>query len=631
MLVGYSTGGISVVLKNLPDLPPFWSTQRDDILASTMQESRWAQAVGIAVMKFCSRSWDIDGNVPFLRKERARTIVRGYDYVGQVSRGFTDYLLRDNGWWIEIVRQSSAAGSKVLGLNYLSSARCWPTGNPDIPVIYWDRLGKYHELRQHQVIRLVDMPDGNNILGVGMCAARRAYNDIRNYAAVMRYRLEKMTGARPLSIYFITGVTKEQIQSATMSAREAREAEGIVAFGGAAIVPFMQRDNISQVEIPLSALPDQFKYNEETTETDNAYANALPLVISLDLRAMTGQRAGSGAQSQVIDDHSVVKETVFRDFAQKINNEDVWHVLPAGTSFYFVKNDLVDRKREADIVNVYVTAASTAVSQMGLDPERAVEWLSDKDVFPSAWGVNSDSQSGRLDDAENVEVNGEKIPSVISGPPEQGPNTGNEPKPNATKMKAIADTVRSLSTNGAEIPDWQLEQAVQDALGSDVIVVKTKEAQAEPEDDVDAATAMKMSLDMFKEGLAFARDMNANSAQKQIAAPMSTLPAITPTTNVHFDKIHMDMPVELAQALKNIAEKETVVQVEAPVVNVLPTPVTVDMQPMADAMEAVASAVKNQQPPQVTVMPNPDSTETLKVVRDGDGLIDRIVRTVTRK
>lgn len=588
MLVGYSTGGISVVLKNLPDLPPFWSTQRDDILASTVQESRWAQAVGIAVMKFCSRSWDIDGNVPFLRKERARTIVRGYDYVGQVSRGFTDYLLRDNGWWIEIVRQSSAAGSKVLGLNYLSSARCYPTGNPDIPVIYWDRLGKYHELKQHQVIRLVDMPDGNNILGVGMCAARRAYNDIRNYAAVMRYRLEKMTGARPLSIYFITGVTKEQIQSATMSAREQREAEGIVAFGGAAIVPFMQRDNISQVEIPLSSLPDQFQYKDETTETDNAYANALPLVISLDIRPMTGQRAGSGAQSQVIDDHSVVKEAVLRDFAQKINNEDVWHVLPSGTSFYFVKNDLVDRKREADIVNVLVTAASTAVEKMGLNPERAVEWLSDKDVFPASWGVNSDSQSGTLDDAENVETNGEKIPSVISGPPEQTPAMGNEPKPPAQSIAkedlslVLADTLKALVGNQS------VTKAAQPSPESGAIATLT---------DTLRVMAQRREQPIFNVTLP---DHPVQAAPVVNVTHVSPTPIVNLTTENHLPAL-IPPPITVHNALPELSPT---IHVSAPDVH-----------------------VTNE-----VVVPQEDRVETVDVTkRDDNGLVQQFVKRITRK
>jgi hypothetical protein len=414
MLVGYSQGGTSLVLKNLPDLPAYWSQERDSILASTVQESHWAQAVGIALFKLGSRSFDIDGDVPFLRKERARSIVRGYDYIGQVSRGFADYILRDNGWFIEVVRQSNAAGSRVLGLNYLSSSRCYPTGNPEIPVVYWDLLGRWHELRAHQVIRFVDAPDGSSPLGTGMCAARRAYNDIRNFAAIQQYRLEKVTGARPQSLYFVTGVTNTQIEQAILDAKSKKQAEGVVAYGGAVISAFIQRDGINLVEIPLAALPDGFNHKEEWQITSFSYANALPLVTSLDLMPMTGQRAGTGAQSQVIDDASVSKEMVLRDITLALNNEDIWHALPSGCTFYFIRNDLADRQREGAIVQTYVHAAAEAVEKISLDPQKAVDWLSDKDIFPDSWG-NPDT--GNLNGAENRNDDGEPSESVIKAPP----------------------------------------------------------------------------------------------------------------------------------------------------------------------------------------------------------------------
>lgn len=420
MMVGYSQGGTSIVLKNLPDLPAYWSMQRDNLLRSTVQESHWAQAVGIAIMKMTSRSWDVDGSVPFVRKERARTIMRGYDYVGQMSKGFADYLLSDNGWYIEVVRQSSAAGSRVLGLNYLAGSRCWPTGNPEIPVVYWDLLGRWHELRAHQVIRLVDAPDGNNSLGIGMCAARRAYNDIRHMAAIQQYSLEKVTGARPQSLYFVTGVTGQQIEQAVLDAKTKKEAEGVVAYGGAVISAFIQRDGITLVEIPLASLPDGFNGKEEWQKTMFSYANAIPLVTSLDLMPMTGQRAGTGAQSQVIDDASVVKESVLKSFTLAVNNEDVQHPLPTGTTFYFIRNDLVDRQREAQIVSIYVNAAAVAVEKVGLDNAKAVEWLSDKDVFPSAWGTSDNSN---LSDSENVAPDGNAMDTVVHTPPEQNAST----------------------------------------------------------------------------------------------------------------------------------------------------------------------------------------------------------------
>lgn len=576
MMFGYSQGGTSIVLKSLPDLQAYWSQERDNLLASTVMESHWAQAVGIAIMKLASRSWDIDGSVPFLRKERARTIIRGYDYVGQVQRGFADYVLRDNGWWIEVVRQSTAAGSRVIGLNYLSSARCWPTGNPEIPCVYWDMLGRWHELKAHQVIRLVDAPDGNNPLGTGMCAARRAYNDIRNFAAVQQFRLEKVTGMRPQSLYFVTGVTQSQIEQAVLDAKNKKQAEGVIAYGGAVISAFIQRDGINLVEIPLSALPDGFNIKEEWQITSFSYANALPLVTSLDLMPMTGQRAGTAGQSQVIDDASVGKEMVMKEITLNFNNEDVWHVLPSGTTFYFIRNDLADRMREAEIVKTYVDAAAVAVEKIGLDNAKAVDWLSDKDVFPNAWGARD---TGNLEASENRSDDGEPSESVVRAMPEE--------------TAVVAKPVASVQ----------------------------KEA-TESEDDVKASDAIAMSMNAFYKGMELAQNMMpAQSTSKEL------VPSVSPISNhVHLDKVQMEMPPAWENMLKSMPVPQ--VHVAAPIINVPPAQVTVNVPKQEPAHITVS--VPKQEPANITVnMPEP-AVETMTVERNSEGLIERIIKKVKR-
>lgn len=603
MLVGFSQGGMSLVMRNLPDLDTYWSHQRDFILASTVQESHWAQAVGIAIMKLTARNWDIDGNVPFVRKERARTIIKGFDYNGNIAKGFSDYITRDNGWYIEIVRTHTAAGSRVVGLNYLASSRCWPTGDPEIPVIYWDRLGQWYQLRAHQVIRLVDAPDGNAPLGPGMCAARRAYNDIREMAAFKRYRLEKATGARPLSIFFVTGVTQQQIQEALMDAREKREAEGIVAYGGAAIVPFIQREGINMVEIPLSRLPDQFDYEKEDRAISAAYARALPLVTMIDLQAMPGNsRVGTASQSQIADDAAINKEAVLDDFTRKINDQEIWHPLPTGTFFHFSKNDLADRKREADIATARVNAAAVAVGQIGLNNEKAVQWLVDNDVFPDSWMPKATLDQGTLSDFENVSDSGGSMTDIVGPPP--------APK--------LAGGFGGPPTQPATQP-----------------VGKASRSESESEDEVKADTAIQLAMDALFKGLSLGQQMNAPSGP-----------------NFHLDGVRMEMPDGLQQAMIKSMEKP-----EPPVINVQPA--TIDLRPLAEAMaqsnsawaarikqviekndtqellkalREMASAMREQKPPQITnqIQLPEERTVELDVQRSGDGLIQKVVKRVRR-
>lgn len=466
MIGAWSGMGTSTIMQLLPDLPQFWSQQRDNILVSTVRvESHWAQAVGLAVSTFLTRSWDVDGEKPLLQLERARKRIRGIDYIGSFSQMITDFILRDAGAFIEVIRPTSSP-TGVIGLNYLNAARCMPTGYPPIPVVYWDRLGHPHELRDYQVMRFTDMIDGQSPLGIGMCAASRAYNDIRLYAAEARYRLEKVTGNRPLAVHFLTGLSPQQVKGPLQDSAQQKEADNIIAFGGVVLVPFIQRGDISHVEIPISALPDNFSNKEEVQMTSVSYGNALPLITYLDVMPMTGQRAGSGAQSQVIDDSKSNKEAILRDITLKINDQELWKIMPEGVTFSFVKNDLADKKREADIINIFATAAAHLIKDCGLDQGLILKWLVDNDVLPP--DDNPAEAFGQLDSSSNASTNN------VSRQPYAG--LANE------KPAVSGDATTALSTKPTLTKvKGQLSDAQLSALGNELRTIYRSQHEVAPE------------------------------------------------------------------------------------------------------------------------------------------------------
>lgn len=145
----YAAGGGSLV--SMPYEPPdYWSRARDLALRDAYRKGgQWASAVNIAVTRASVGGYELDGDVA-LRVKRAREML-GNGWIDLLTQVALDYLTTDNGTFVEIVRASKGYGAKVLGLVRLSSFRCIRTGNPEIPVIYVDRLGKYHELKSYQV------------------------------------------------------------------------------------------------------------------------------------------------------------------------------------------------------------------------------------------------------------------------------------------------------------------------------------------------------------------------------------------------------------------------------------------------------------------------------------------------
>lgn len=360
---------------------------------------------------------------------------------------------------MEIVRPTSQP-TGVIGLKYLPSNRCMPTGFSEIPMVYWDRLGHPHEMRDYQVMRFVDMPDGLNPQGVGMCAASRAYNDIRNYAAVARFRLEKITGNRPLSVHFVTGVSPQQVKGPLEDMAQAKAAENIIAFGGVLIVPFIQRGDIKDVEIPISSLPDGFSNKEEIQSTAIAYADALQFVTYLDLMPMTGQRAGSGAQSQVVDDQSANKESLIRDMELKFNDSDLYKIMPEGVTFFYIRNDMADREREAKIALAFSQAAGELVSKCQLEPQAALQWLSDNNILHN--NTPSSGEYATLADVEAVETEGKPFPIAAAPPPPMLPS----PNKVATKeqLDGLANELRTIYRSNHEVPPERIQALVESYL-----------------------------------------------------------------------------------------------------------------------------------------------------------------------
>lgn len=591
VMIGAWSGGTSTVMQSLPDLPPFWTFMRDRILVSTVTvESRWAQAVGIAVMKTVTRDWDVAGEVPLTRLQKARSRIKTLLSPRQRSALVTDYLLRDNGAWAEIVRPTSQP-TGVIGLNFLTSSRCMPTGDPDIPCVYWDRLGKPHEMRDYQIMRFVDMPDGANPFGIGFCAARRAYNDIRQTAAVQRFRLEKITGNTPQSIYFITGVTDKHLKGVLLDHRQKQEAENIVAYGGVIIAPLIQREGITSVEIPIASLPDGFDLKTEIQMMSTAYANALPGVTYLDLMPMTGQRAGSSAQSQVVDDQSAQKQTHITAFEESFNEDDLYKIMPEGVTFYFKGNDLVDKERMAKVTLVFSQAAALLVEKCQISPQVVAAWLIQNEVFPP----------NKNPSEYNVLEAGENIGSERNDP--EGMIAKTPPTP-----KAIASPNAPAATKTKEL-DNQL----------DLLAVKLKEyIPHDEEDEVKTEDVVRLMVESFFAGT------------KQVQA-QTQLPAVSSGPNFHLDNVRMEMPEEMLTAIKQMREPQISVNVPAPVVNIPPAQITVNVPKQMPPNITVNSPaqpapVVNVSVPQVT-----DEEKTIEVAsRDANGLLERIVQRTKR-
>lgn len=414
-----------------PELPTYWTPQRDFVLRGTiLAEDFWGEAVAIAATKAAAMSFDIDSDVP-LRRKRAQELMLQWDgqggWVQSQEKGIQDFLCTDNGEFHQIVRASGAAGSKILGLLHLDSLRCLRTGDPDRPVVYRDILNRYHELRDYEVISLVDQPDpGTAWFGIGHCAAARSYHQIYKQAAVEQYLREKLTGGGATELEFVGGITEKQVTDAKNSAENQQSQRGAVYYQGKIVIPVMDDKGVTGYRVPLKSVPDGFARKEELDIALLSYANSIGLVLT-DLQPLSGQGLGTGAQSIVLEEKAQGRGLAARR-KQMTHHLNEW-VHPDQTTFYFHETDLREEQQEAALSLTRAQTRQVQIQSGEINSDQARQLAVDKDDLPRDFLAKDQINTGTLGDEQKPATETETGAGAITQQPAAATIPLGAPKP----------------------------------------------------------------------------------------------------------------------------------------------------------------------------------------------------------
>jgi len=349
-------------------LPRWWSVNRDFALRETVhREAMWAAAISKAITKTAALGWEVsDTEDSKVRVKRGQDVYmtalagmhRGW--VPFLSMHLRDYLLTDNGSFVEIIRATSAAGSRILGIAHLDGVRCTRTGDADIPVLYRDRLGRLHEMRGHQVMTFADMPDPSETWnGVGFCAASRAYLTIAKLAALEQYVYEKAAGDGATEISFIKGLSPTNLESAILTADGEQKRKGAAYYKGKILVPVMGDVALEVQNVPLKNVPDGFDSKQERDNAYMIYANCIGIPVQ-DIQPLSGQGLGTGTQTVILAEEAEGQGlAAWRSQWIHANNE---YILPETTTFAWSnKFDTRDQKAKAEVQDMQSTVIQKLV------------------------------------------------------------------------------------------------------------------------------------------------------------------------------------------------------------------------------------------------------------------------------
>jgi len=401
-------------------LPAWWSTQRDFVLRGTVhRESMWAAAIAKAITKTASLGWVINDTADSqLRTTRGQqlylTALAGMQrgWVPFLNVHLRDYLLTDNGAFVEVVRASAASGSRIIGLAHLDSARCTRTADPDVPVLYRDRLGKIHEMRWWQVLSFSDMPDPSETWnGVGLCAASRAFLTIAKLAAIEQYLYEKSSGDGATELTLLRGVSENQLISAVTTADAEQKRKGAVYYKGKILTAFLSDQELQEITIPLKSTPDGFDAKQERDNAYMIYANAIGIPVQ-DIQPLSGQGLGTGTQTLILAEEAEAQGlAAWRQQWLHVQNEVV---LPASTTFSWAdKNDTRDQKAKAEVAKLRADTRASQIMSGEITVEQAQQLGVDAGDLPREFIAQDETPGGSLGDEEKPLT---EIPVALAAP-----------------------------------------------------------------------------------------------------------------------------------------------------------------------------------------------------------------------
>lgn len=423
---------------------PSWGTRmRERALREWYRhEYNWLGQSAITGLnkKVASTPWEITGkkNVRHFQ-DVLRQAHFGQGWGQFVKLVLLDYFRQDGGAYIEVIapgKPTKAPTGKVTGIAHLDSLRCYPTGDPEYPVIYYSRKGTKHLLHHTRVLHLVDAPDGDESNpGYGMCALSRAISIVAQQVHMMRYIEGKLDDKPSPGFAIASGITKGQRDTALSTFIAEQGSDTRPEWGKT--VWFFSLDPSQQIKldyITFAQAPEGWSAKEYTDLHVNAWAAALGTDVQ-EIWQLSGGTLGSGAQSEIL--HAKSQGKTFGDVLTSLER-GLNDVLPESLEMAFKRRDPYDEQERATTAGLWAGVALSVGDNM--TPEEKRQMLANQ-VEPIKDAITD--ENGEIQRLPDVDVAPENEDTTVDdATPQTAATTDTQEAPvvRDDAKKEIADT-----------------------------------------------------------------------------------------------------------------------------------------------------------------------------------------------
>lgn len=352
-------------------------------------------------------------------------------WTGKMS---VDYYTQDKGAFTEFVRDFDNPLAPIVGMNHLDAARCWHTGNREVPVLYQDRLGKWHGLKWYQVATLREMPAPHELYyGLQYCALTRILQVCQLLRNIFTLHLEQTSGRYTRKVIIISGVNKNEIETAMLEAQRVADQAGNTKWMIPVLVTTLDPEHpVTKEEIALAELPADWAAHLDDYMKWFMVAMSMGLLRDYqDFAPLPGGGLGTSNQSQVLHDKSRGKGSQLwqKGSANMINMRGV---MPKNCVFKYDESDLQEEEARAQILDTTATALNALITSGTFDPDAARELmlkakLIDQSFFDDLQSRATEMEARRqANQAEAIaRLNAQVDPNAPKPPAPSAPPRGN--------------------------------------------------------------------------------------------------------------------------------------------------------------------------------------------------------------
>jgi hypothetical protein len=375
-----SIGPLFVDIVRGPILPPRGTKERDWQLRIWDQadfNSMWQGARSGLVKKIAHIPFEIKG--PPSKVQYYQDLLgyahfsQGYEYL--IEMWGRDYLTQAYGGIFEIAGPGDPTTQLLdppTGINHLDAGRCYVTGNPTYPILYyslWD--GKLHKMHASRVYMIVDDPiPDERYFGLGTSALERAISINQREVRMNQYVDMRLDDMPQPGLLALSGASRAQWDIWVSAYQRDTSSDRLGPFGRTIVVTSVDPNaGVTAESIPFAQTPEKF----DMVAYKSLDVDEICLAIGIDRQEiweLAGRGLGSSNQSQVMAEKAKGKTT--GTMISGIERFMNWAILPDDCEFEIKAKDNAEQTNNA-VINLQYARTAQALTAAGFTKQEVAK------------------------------------------------------------------------------------------------------------------------------------------------------------------------------------------------------------------------------------------------------------------